>query len=197
MVIFIDMDEVLCDFIGGVCRVLGLTRGELEPYRQPGEWEVVSSLDRWDRERGGAGFDLDRFWEVIHAGGEQFWVDLDRLPWFDDVLAVVEHFTKEWYVLSAPSRDPVCQIGKIRWLQKHIDGKFDRYLLTPHKYLLANSESVLIDDRFENVAKFMNHGGYGCLFPSFGNIHARHHYNPLPLVERRLHQLAKDISKPQ
>ena len=169
----------------------GLSRQELESRRQPHEWSIVPALNRWSLAKAGTAFDDHLMWYWINVIGIDFWTQLDRLPWFDDVIRCVEKFTTEWYVLSAPSLDPTCQLGKIHWLQENIGQGFDRYLLTPHKYLLAKPGTFLIDDRAENVAKFLGAGGDGCLFPSHGNILRGSADNPVPFIEEQLSLYSK------
>lgn len=40
------MDEVLVDFVGGVCRVWNIPRSLLDEQRVPGEWCIIPALSK-------------------------------------------------------------------------------------------------------------------------------------------------------
>lgn len=76
-----------------------------------------------------------------------------------------ESFSDDWYVVSAPSRSAESYSGKARWLKAFFGNRFDRFALTAHKHLLANPNTILIDDREQNVTRFLAAGGVGIMFP--------------------------------
>lgn len=187
-VILLDMDEVLVDFVGGVYRMWGVSREEVEALRTPGEWCVLEPLEKAVNQTLG----IDGFWDAIHAVGSEFWEALDPLPWADELIELVESWDVPWYVVTAPSDCPTSYNGKVRWLKARFGSRFDRFIISPHKELLAQPGRVLIDDREENVHKFTvgsdgrPTGGAGIIFPSRGNSLHKYADDPLRLLTRRV-----------
>src|SRR3990167_3346895 len=100
LVVLIDMDEVLADFVGGACQVHGVTKAELHAIQEPGRWDISHPIGTIIRRE----LSDDDFWEPIHAAGEEFWFGLDRLPEAIHILDLVKSITPNWYIVSAPSR---------------------------------------------------------------------------------------------
>ena len=182
--VFLDMDEVLTDFVGGACVAHYTTVAELDFVRKPGIWSIVEPLGTI---RKIPGFTNDDFWEQIHCYGEIFWLRLAALPWARELTGLLDDlYPQRWYIVSAPSRCPTSYSGKVKWLKRFFRQDFDRFLLTPHKHLFAKPGTLLIDDRELNLLKFEEAGGKGLLFPNMGNnLHAQRH-NPLEYVRQHL-----------
>jgi len=155
----LDLDDVLADFMGAALRCHGWTWEEFEEVRKPGTWDMTGPMR----------LSHEAFWEPIRTEGEDFWANLDPLPWFDAVIKLVESVCKEWYIVSSPPNYLGARSGKEKWLRKAFGNDFDRYLLTPHKHLLANPQTVLIDDKEDNLFRFITSGGGGIIFPTRGN----------------------------
>lgn len=171
--ILLDLDEVLADFVGGCCRIHGVSREELERHWPPGQWSIVEPLGKALAEKGKLAEDYDwnedDFWLEINYYSPQFWSTLEPTPWAKELVKLVESFTKDWHIVSAPSRSPESYTGKVRWLKAFFGQRFDRFALTPHKEIFACHNVVLIDDREENTRKFAEAGGWGVPFPSRHN----------------------------
>lgn len=161
--IFIDMDGVLSDFIGGVSRLLGL--------------EPAQVLERWPRgePHGYVAFGLqteDNFWQVIDgklgSKVEDFWASLEMCERAKDLYDLCSD-RGPTFVLTSPSRNPASSSGKVRWLQRHFGQRFRSFILTQHKYLMAAPGRVLIDDWDQNVEKWEKAGGRSILVPRVWN----------------------------
>ena len=135
--IFLDLDEVLADFVGSALKIHGISREELETHREPGRWDITKPL----------GLSDDEFWEPIHAAGSGFWSGLDPLPWADELVGLVEETGVPWHVVTSPSRCPTCYDGKVRWLKDFFGADFDRFIISPHKEIYAGPGRVILDDR--------------------------------------------------
>lgn len=174
--VLVDMDEVLCDFISGACRIHGTTKDRLHEEVRPGTWDISGPLGTIIGRR----LHPDAFWSPIHLAGEGFWTSLQPLP---EAIHIVDLLTDlvgvDWYVVSAPSRCHSSHTGKIKWLRNWLGAEFDRFVLTPHKYLFAKENVILIDDRDENVEKFRAAGGVGIVYPTIGNSLHEHRNNAL------------------
>ena len=197
MVILLDMDELLSDFIGGVCRLFGVTRTELEQYRRLGDWSIVKPLCRVLLERNPAGEPLttNDMWTQIDYEGQGFWRHLKPLPTKKPLLHLAASVGDEWYVVSSPSNHHGCHVGKIEWFKYFVDNNFNsRLILTPNKHLLANKNTVLIDDRYKNIKRFEQAGGKGILFPHEGNHAHKYRHAAIEHVEQSLYQFSTLVS---
>lgn len=175
----VDLDEVLVDFRGGACRVHGWNREEIDQH--------TIALDCWDMCKP-TGITVSQFWEPIHNLGEQFWSLLEPLPWFDQLVDFLNtNYGTNWYVVSSPSQCPSSYYGKAIWIEKYFGHQFMNYRFIPfcNKQILSKV-GTLIDDRPDNVAKFVQAGGDAILFPSVGNKlhHLRH--NPVEYLKEQL-----------
>lgn len=159
MRILLDMDEVLCDFVGGALRVHGWTRKQLEQVWPVGTWSIIEPM----------GLTHDAFWKRIDAGGARFWRGLDPLPWAHDLIDWVTNTTDDWHIVTTPGHSVDCYVGKVRWLKWFFGERFDRFAITPHKHIFAAPHAILIDDKEETVRHFRRAGGRARLFPSRHN----------------------------
>lgn len=157
MRILLDMDEVLVDFVGGALQIHGWTVEQLDAVCPPGVWSIVEPM----------GLTPNQFWSPIQRVGSAFWLGLKPLPWADCLVAMISDLTDDWHIVSSPSSGGVgCYTGKTLWLKQYFGQTFDRFVITPHKHILARSGVILIDDREETIDKFNLAGGCGVLFPS-------------------------------
>lgn len=163
--LLLDMDEVLVDFVSGALATHNVTREAYESEHLKGAWDITPTIGRI---LGRLDWTLDDFWEPIHDAGPEFWLCLQPFPWFTEIIGWAEKF-REWYIVTSPSRNPNSVAGKVAWLQSNFGGKFNRYVITRHKHLLANKDSILVDDRESTVSKFCQYGGKAILFPTNHN----------------------------
>lgn len=173
MKIFLDIDEVLADFVGAAAGIWGFTPAEFTAARELGCWNIVKSLGVTEFE----------FWEAITAKGEQFWENLELHPWAKELHDSLQQLG-DLYLLTSPSHCPTSFTGKINWIHNYFPET--RYLITPYKYLLADKDSILIDDREENVEKFIKAGGWGIVFPTIGNSEYQFVDTSLEVVKEKL-----------
>lgn len=188
MRIFLDMDEVLVDFVGGCCAAWGVTREQVLAHWPPGVWDVVPPLSRalGRQER----MPEWEFWQKLEAT-PNFWQGLQPLPWAKDVLAWAASKTDEWFVLTSPSRCPTCIPAKQKLLASLLGVPYtDRLIPTPHKYLMAkHARCVLVDDREAATDQFTREGGHGVLFPRHHNSALCHKDQPLQYVADKIREL--------
>lgn len=157
--VLIDMDGVLCNFIGAAFVAHGGVYDELTYPR--GEWSIAKVLGITDAE----------FWKKIDLLGEDFWASLDPYPWMSDLIQSVHDVVgDEWSIATSPSRAHFSASGKVRWLQSQFGSHFRRYMLGEQKFRLAKPGVVLIDDSSTNCAKFAATGGEAIEFPQPWNV---------------------------
>lgn len=179
MLVLVDMDEVLVDYISGALKVHKVTPQQLAAKRKPGHWNIAEALSIPEGD----------FWKPINDIGSEFWEALQPLPWAEKLVGLIEAIGWDWYVVTSPSREPESYSGKVRWLKNFFGKEFDRIIPTKYKWLLAGEGRVLIDDREKNCVEFEKVGGASILFPSAGNFLYVFQDRPLEYVSHRLEGL--------
>jgi 5'(3')-deoxyribonucleotidase len=151
MKIFLDMDGVLVDFVSGAHRAFNKHYDHAAPlvWEFFKEWGV--SFKEFD-----AKCDID-FWDL-----------LDWMPDGPEIEQTVRHkFGPEnIYLLTTPMPNSGSGTGKLRWIKRCMPWVYDRTIISyAPKSLLAGPDTLLIDDKDENIAEFVAAGGCGILVP--------------------------------
>lgn len=182
MQVFLDLDGVLVDFIGGCCRLFGK---ELQPYPL-GEWNFFHT---W-------GLSEAEFYGEIRRAGSQFWADLDWTLDGEAILHCVEQYARQLgaepvMFISSPTRAADSWAGKVDWVKRHIPGGGSRLILTHAKASVSGPGKLLIDDKPSNVRAWVNRyprHASGVLLPRpWNEFH--------PLAERALPYLARELAR--
>ena len=150
------MDDVLVDFQGAACKLFN------------GNWEQVINRKEYDM-CPTLGISQRAFWSGINAYGEQFWLDLKELDWFNEVWELCHVYSDRVIIVSSPSQHVTCHTGKVKWLQRKFDDNFRDFCLFGQKELFAGPNRYLIDDKLENCINFTSAGGKALMFPAPGN----------------------------
>jgi len=148
--LYLDMDGVLCDFVTGAFKALGIHHWET--YMKQSE-----DLSTW------AGKSNEEIWDKIHDLGVGFW----DLPKYEHSDFLVEWLTRlttsnnaSLYILTDPGPYPEESIpGKLKWLEAyypHISPK--HVIFTSRKHLLSRRGALLIDDQLNNYNDFSRSG---------------------------------------
>lgn len=104
------------------------------------------------------------FWKPIDDAGYEFWINLE---WTKDGKQLWEYVKKyNPQILSAPSSQIDSRIAKMNWVKRELPGTKLILRSAKHKHEFATSDSLLIDDRPENIEKWVNVGGIGILHTS-------------------------------
>lgn len=174
--IFVDMDGVVTDFVGGVIKLHNLDREETLS-KMKGSYSINDILNLKPAE----------FWGRIDEDNT-FWESLELLEEANTLMAVCEKHVgaHNTYFLSSPAMSPKCHYGKAAWVQKHFPKYINRLILTGHKYFLADRSRVLIDDSDKNLKPFIEHGGHAILVPRPWNSMHTVADKSLDLTTRRL-----------
>jgi len=164
MKVFLDLDGVLVDFVGGVHNALGLPyRYDEYPYEK-GKWNMLGDV-------GGKFWDGKFPFSVVNGlCSQEFW---SNLAWMHDgwrllhgragIMSKFDDIT----ILTAPMPNPGSWTGKYLWVEKNMPAKFLKNIIMSvvPKSLLAGPDTLLIDDKDENIAEFVAAGGCGILVP--------------------------------
>lgn len=177
--IICDMDDVLVDFINPAISLHGWSREQLETQRiaRGGIWDAREVM----------GMTNTQWWKPIHKAGVGFWEYLPKMPWFDELVALLDKASNGiWWLSSAPSARIDSYTGKLRWVQRNLPGVLSHTYVNQHKSALAKPGRYLIDDRPDNVHQFNANGGTGILFPHAGNYLREYANDPLPHLSNEL-----------
>mgnify|MGYP001160730325 FL=1 len=135
--IYCDMDQVLCDFIGGAEKVIGI------PFAQ------ADKEDRWKK--------------IINT--KNFWANLEWMKDAKKLYQFIARYNPK--ILSASSkRDVNSRPGKLKWLSKNTKIKRgDTNLVNradKQKFATTDGKpNILIDDYKKNIIEWEAKGGIG------------------------------------
>ena len=106
-----------------------------------------------------------KMWPMIDKEGEDWWTNLEKLPWTDKLIDLLKQESDDFCILTSPNRNPICASGKIKWMQQYFGETFKDFLIGANKHLCATPDSLLIDDTEKKVNKFREYGGHAFLWP--------------------------------
>ena len=137
--IYVDMDGVLTDWDSAVEK---LGHGSSDEIKKRGGDSLL--------------------WAIIGKVGTSFW---SQMNWTKDGQKLWKNI-KSYHptILSAPTKNPTSITGKNQWIDKNL-GKYIKRILVPskEKKQYAKENSILIDDRIDNVKDWKLSGGIGIL----------------------------------
>jgi 5'(3')-deoxyribonucleotidase len=111
------------------------------------------------------------FWDPINAGGYDFWINLE---WMNDGKELWDYIKKyNPSILSAPSRQNESRVAKHDWVNRELPGTQLHLRNAKHKKDFATPNSILIDDRIDNIEGWREAGGIGI-----------HHINTKDTIEQ-------------
>lgn len=145
--IYLDLDGVVVDWSGGVCKLLNIdkTDPECQKILRSDNW-----LQGW---KFGTNEDIDR---LVGAAGYSFWYNLELLPWAHDLYNLLSEYSNVIF-LTSPGKFHAGAHAKLDYIWDHFGNR--DYILTKHKYVCASVDSILIDDMQKNMDEWRAHGG--------------------------------------
>jgi 5'(3')-deoxyribonucleotidase len=135
--IFIDLDDTLVDFMGEFIKLLYGPEKKITP-------ELLTETDL--RLRTDPSF-IDKMWNLVVEAGPQWYANLPKLPWADQLLEAANKACPDVAILTSPgSREQatIAAFGKIQWSLNEF-GK-NTIILAKRKYMCASDGALLIDD---------------------------------------------------
>ena len=144
-VICVDLDGVLVDLHQALVRLFG---DDPEKYtetqwREVGEWGL--SIPKGD------------FWGKVRSQGIQWWVNLPKLPWTDDLWQACLDTKAVCVILTTPGPFPECAAGKWQWVNEQLHTS--NILIGRPKEICAQPGTWLIDDRAGYGPRWEKSGG--------------------------------------
>lgn len=152
--ILLDMDGVCVQFMAAAVKVQGLDPVEILANWPKGKWDVAEVC----------GIDKPTFWRKVEEASPEFWINLREYDYFRGMYDQLRQWGDVFFVTS-PAWCAAAAQGKIIWLQDRFGKPFCNYVITNQKYLLARSETILIDDFEKNCDAFTASEGRAVLFP--------------------------------
>ena len=147
LALYVDMDGVLVDFLGGAGKATDMK------FKTHMDWEKVKKTE----------------WKTLANIGSRFWA---KLPWMNDGKKLWS-FVKQYEprILSAfPQATENKQNaidGKREWIKKNLSGVKEVNLVKGQdKQNFARKNAILIDDSKRNIDQFRRAGGIGILHTS-------------------------------
>ena len=147
--IYLDMDGVLADFIGGTL------------WRHNKEAKDADNITEWNYYKSW-GLTTKEFWDKCR--GYDFWYGLDVFPWAKELVAAAKKADPDYMVCTQPSLDNQCIQAKLDWLDVHLDIPMKKVALMQNKWLLAKEGRLLIDDNPTYCANWEREGGEAWVF---------------------------------
>lgn len=107
------------------------------------------------------------WWENITKHGTHFWEYMPLYSQAKDLISFVEKISKNYAVLTSPSRHPESIVGKVNFYRNNFGQAWVRnhLLIGAPKYVCAHWNSLLVDDRDAGISEFEYHGGHGIVYP--------------------------------
>ncbi len=159
--IMIDLDGVLVNFLGGLHKALGVPYDINNYPYEKGKWNMLTDIKRFD--------DIPATFEQCNdCCTANFW---DNLEWVHDgrnILRVIMNTfgLEKVYLLTTPMPNLESASGKMMWVNGNLPICLKRTIITQApKHLLARPDTLLIDDKDENVDGFCKAGGKAFLVP--------------------------------
>jgi 5'(3')-deoxyribonucleotidase len=157
MNVYLDLDGVLYNWNKAAARLAGVNYND--PHVRQ-DWK--RDYDYLEKKVG-----KDVLNPLIISAGGTFWEDIELLPWAKDLYKQICNSVgeKNVYFCTAYGTFLDGATAKAKVLKRDFDTT-DRVILTHEKHLLANPNSLLIDDKPSNLNKFTAYGGCAWEWPS-------------------------------
>jgi 5'(3')-deoxyribonucleotidase len=181
--IFLDLDDVLNTLAPCVLNAVGCPIESNDYSKIPREFGFA--MEKVANYMIGTKYTWKTFWNTIP---QQVWANVPRSDFFDWIIKACEIAVgqKNVFIATRPTDEPDCAAGKMEWMHTNLPSWLHRqFVITPCKWLLAQSYTLLIDDLDDNVTRFQKRGGHAILVPRPWNwLHSRG--NPQPCIAEQM-----------
>lgn len=151
--VFLDVDGVLANFRKGIHEAF------VKPYNYPTLSPKWKFWDDWP----------DVTFEMVNGVCDTlFWRNLEWIHDGYDILTAIEYefAPAQIYLLTTPMPNIQSPTGKWLWVKHNMPMYYKRtIIIQAPKHLLARPNTLLIDDKDENVDGFREAGGKALLVP--------------------------------
>ena len=144
--IFLDVDGVIANWSKSICEKLKVEypKNTTFPYQ------------RWLAEK----INVNDIFP--HTDTFEFWESLEKFPWSDRLVNLVNDTGIEWRFLTKPMENPNCYAGKAAWIMKHYPKHLGKLWIVngTKSAICRDSGDLLIDDDIEkNIIEWSDAGG--------------------------------------
>jgi len=174
--IFLDMDGVMVDWVGGVCDLIGPQARRRRVVWPPGEYDIETAL----------GIHTDRLWGLVNRQGVEWWAHLEPLKTNLALWAMLSDTAATVSILTTPGPAEYVHSGKAQWIRNHAPHLLPGATMARDKHLLAGPGRLLIDDSDEKCQAFIEAGGSAIVFPQDWNSQSGWALEPLNHVKHEL-----------
>lgn len=173
-IVYCDMDSVIVNFHDPVLNLINYSLYKKEIFceeeknmarrlRQMYEFKQITAYEL--RLEDGRNPYLISFMTRLLKNNISIW---NTLPWMKDGRKLWSFLImnyKNVRILSAPARgaETASIIGKRQWIKKEIGYDLDKCYFYRKKHIFASKDSILIDDREDNISNWRQYGGKGIL----------------------------------
>jgi len=177
MIVFLDLDGVLVDFVGGINKAFKLT-----PSSRPNE--KGGTVWNWYRDYG---ITDEEFNEVCT---EEFWHNLNWMQDGQRILSLLEQRIPKGviYLLTVPMPNKGSWTGKYLWIKDNMPEYTERLIVSSAPKKLFAPGNLLVDDKDSNIDEFILSGGKAILVPRPWNRRGLT-YTPVDHVGKQLNKL--------
>lgn len=161
--VLLDVDGVLCNFVEKLCDFYGI---DCEDAMQ--NWEPLEEYELHKTEHFKAkNITEEKIKNDLLSMPFGWWRSMNTYPHFSDILILVDDYFKNWLFATSPIMTGECLSGRLGWLNWIYGGDLDetKVMIGHSKFLMANKNTLLIDDSEKNVKKFISMGGQAILYP--------------------------------
>lgn len=174
--VLLDMDGVIADWTGSVIRLFDKDPETVYKNWPPGIFDTSVAL----------GITSSHMWAKINKLGESFWENIEPYDYNNELFDILPENT---YICTKIGSHPTAASGKLKWLQKNAKHLKSKFVITTHKHLCANPQTVLIDDHDKNCSLFSMAGGVSLLVPQPWNMNAHENENRFEYIKNQLLKL--------
>lgn len=161
MIIYVDVDGVCADIFQSLAYHLNLPYSELYANCEKGLYDQPYLPEVYD----------GCIWtKIMKEAPETFWSQAPNLPWYPALWNALEKYGYKVVYCTSVASSPAAASGRIKWLINRHGPKFDDFIITSRKELLAHSGAILIDDCDENLLKWEEAGGCPIRVPQKWNM---------------------------
>jgi 5'(3')-deoxyribonucleotidase len=127
--VFLDMDGVIADFVGGITSL----HGRPSPYSDPKNFGEFHMDKIW-------GMTAEEFWAPLNRiNSFDFWANLNPTPEAHDIVDLLSsrYGVENVCILTSPTLDSGCVPGKRAWTERHFPQLAKNMLFGSAKQFLA------------------------------------------------------------
>ena len=183
--IFVDLDGVIVDFVVPAMNFHSAPIISEDQYPDGFGWNILGATNQLRATRNLPELSANKFWDALEY---DFWLNLKMYPLADYLLGRLDA-VGEVYLATSPTLSSECWAAKYDWVRINLSRYKRKLVITADKSVLANPDSILIDDRDKNVDHFIEAGGCGILVPRPWNNHipvTDHPYDAVLTVLREM-----------